>query len=217
MGAGLIDDFIRNILSIPFCPCHFVHTILSNAILSVYHYVHTILSVPFCPLPFCPRTASKQCSWLSSDLSSSSPPTESTRGRRGPVPVIPWQKRTSSCYSLEEEDQFLLLLGRRGLVPVTPWQTRASSCYSLAEEDQFLLLLGRRGPVPVTSWPKRTSSYYSLAEKDQFLLLLGRRGPVPVTPWQKRTDSCNSFLLHTKYGHLQGWGYEFTPKMNYCH
>src|SRR6218665_2234452 len=45
MGAGLIDDFIRNILSVPFYPCHFVHTILSNAILSVYHLVHTILSV----------------------------------------------------------------------------------------------------------------------------------------------------------------------------
>src|SRR6218665_3585901 len=56
MGAGLIDDFIHNILSVPFCPCHFVHTILSNAILSVYYFVHTILSVPFCPLPFCPRT-----------------------------------------------------------------------------------------------------------------------------------------------------------------
>src|SRR6218665_2238911 len=37
---------------VPFCPYHFVHTILSNAILSVYHFVHTILSVPFCPLPF---------------------------------------------------------------------------------------------------------------------------------------------------------------------
>src|SRR6218665_632689 len=56
MGAGLIDDFIRNILAIPLCPYHFVHTILSNTILSVYHFVHTILSVPFCPLPFCPRT-----------------------------------------------------------------------------------------------------------------------------------------------------------------
>src|SRR6218665_514782 len=56
MGVGLIDDFIRNILSIPFCPCHFVHTILSNAILSIYHFVHTILSVPYCPMPFCPRT-----------------------------------------------------------------------------------------------------------------------------------------------------------------
>src|SRR6218665_428048 len=38
-------------------PYHFVRTILSNAILSVYHFfVHTILSVPFCPLPFCPVT-----------------------------------------------------------------------------------------------------------------------------------------------------------------
>src|SRR6218665_2359725 len=52
MGARLIDNFIRNILSVPFCPCHFVNTILSNAILSVYHFVHTILSVPFCPYHF---------------------------------------------------------------------------------------------------------------------------------------------------------------------
>src|SRR6218665_117548 len=57
MGVGLIDDYIRNILAIPFCPYHFVHTILSNTNLSVYHFVHTILSVPFCPLPFCPRTS----------------------------------------------------------------------------------------------------------------------------------------------------------------
>src|SRR6218665_1475192 len=56
MVAGLIDDFICDILSVPFCPFHFVHTILSNTILSVYHFAHTILSVPFCPLPFCPRT-----------------------------------------------------------------------------------------------------------------------------------------------------------------
>src|SRR6218665_1405515 len=58
-GSGinaLIDDFIVKVLSVPFCPYHFVRTILSNAILSVYHFVHTILSVPFCPLPFCPRT-----------------------------------------------------------------------------------------------------------------------------------------------------------------
>jgi len=44
------------VLFVPFCPCHFVHTILSNDILSVYHFAHTILSVPFCLLPFCPRT-----------------------------------------------------------------------------------------------------------------------------------------------------------------
>ena len=56
MGAGLIDDFIRDILSVPFCPFHFLHTILSNTILSLYHFVHTILSVPFCPIPFCPYT-----------------------------------------------------------------------------------------------------------------------------------------------------------------
>src|SRR6218665_1504578 len=56
MGAGLIDDFIRNILALPFCPYHCVHTILSHTILSVYHFVQTILSVPFCPLPFCPVT-----------------------------------------------------------------------------------------------------------------------------------------------------------------
>src|SRR6218665_1739164 len=67
MGAGLIDDFSRNILSVPFCPCHFVHTILSNAILSVYHFVHTILSVPFCPLPFCPRTDLTSGSFMQSN------------------------------------------------------------------------------------------------------------------------------------------------------
>ena len=33
MGAGLIDDFIHNILSIPFCPYHFVR-------------------IPFCPYHF---------------------------------------------------------------------------------------------------------------------------------------------------------------------
>ena len=55
-GSGIDWWLIRNILSVPFCPCHFLHTILSNAILSVYHFVHTILSVPFCPLPYCPRT-----------------------------------------------------------------------------------------------------------------------------------------------------------------
>src|SRR6218665_3326035 len=54
MGAGLIDDFIRSILSVLICSYHFVHAILSNTILSVYHFVRTILSVPFCPLPFCP-------------------------------------------------------------------------------------------------------------------------------------------------------------------
>ena len=58
MGAGLIDDFIRDILSVPFCPYHFVHTILSNTILSVYHFVryhfvryhfvHFVLGLPKC-------------------------------------------------------------------------------------------------------------------------------------------------------------------------
>ena len=52
----LIDDSIGKVLSVPFCPYHFVRTIVSNTILSVYHFVHTILSVPFCPLPLCPRT-----------------------------------------------------------------------------------------------------------------------------------------------------------------
>src|SRR6218665_3416563 len=47
------------ILSVQFCPYHsvqyyfsripFVHTILSNTILPVYH-----LSIPFCPILFCP-------------------------------------------------------------------------------------------------------------------------------------------------------------------
>ena len=40
----LIDDFIDKVLSVPFCPYHFVRTILSNTSLSVYHFVHTILS-----------------------------------------------------------------------------------------------------------------------------------------------------------------------------
>src|SRR6218665_873876 len=47
---------ITTILSVPFCPYHFVHTILSHTILSVYHFARTILSVPFCPVPFCPVT-----------------------------------------------------------------------------------------------------------------------------------------------------------------
>src|SRR6218665_1185173 len=56
MGAGLIDDFIRNILSAPFCPCHFVHTIFSNAIfVRIPFYPYTILSIPFCPRTFSTR------------------------------------------------------------------------------------------------------------------------------------------------------------------
>src|SRR6218665_2403699 len=43
-------------LHIPFCPYHFVHTIFSNTIFSIYHFVHTISSIPFCPIPFCPIT-----------------------------------------------------------------------------------------------------------------------------------------------------------------
>ena len=57
----LIDDSIGKVLSVPSCPYHFVRTIVSNAILSVYHFVHTILSIPFCPLPFCPRTPLTPC------------------------------------------------------------------------------------------------------------------------------------------------------------
>src|SRR6218665_3211516 len=38
MGAGLIYDFIRNILSIPYCPIPFC--------------LYTILSIPFCPYHF---------------------------------------------------------------------------------------------------------------------------------------------------------------------
>ena len=57
MGTGLIDDFIRNILSVPFCPYHFVHTILSDTILSVpfcpYHFVrYHFVCIPFCPYYF---------------------------------------------------------------------------------------------------------------------------------------------------------------------
>jgi len=56
MGARLIDEGLIDDLFVIFCPYHFVHTILSNTILSVYYFVHAILSVPFCPLPFCPVT-----------------------------------------------------------------------------------------------------------------------------------------------------------------
>src|SRR6218665_1683153 len=56
MGAGLIDHFIhvRNILSAPFCPYHFVHIILS--------------------IPFCPRTDQPQCA--SETIFSGGPRTE---------------------------------------------------------------------------------------------------------------------------------------------
>jgi len=50
------------ILSIPFCPYHFVQ----------YLFVHTILSVPFCPLPFYPVTSTSvkllNLSWPMVDL-----------------------------------------------------------------------------------------------------------------------------------------------------
>ena len=51
MGAGLIDDFIRDILSVPFCPYHFVHTIL-HIPFCPYHFIHTTLSIPFCTYHF---------------------------------------------------------------------------------------------------------------------------------------------------------------------
>src|SRR6218665_3558886 len=44
IGAGLIDDFIRNILSIPFCPCHFVQCNFVRIPFCPYHFVRTILS-----------------------------------------------------------------------------------------------------------------------------------------------------------------------------
>src|SRR6218665_3156827 len=47
IGSRLIDDFIRNVLAIPFCPYHFVHTILS-----IPFCPYTILSIPFCPYHF---------------------------------------------------------------------------------------------------------------------------------------------------------------------
>src|SRR6218665_868348 len=43
MGARLIDDFIRNILSVPFCPCHFVQNNFVQ-----YHFFR----VPFFPYHF---------------------------------------------------------------------------------------------------------------------------------------------------------------------
>src|SRR6218665_2405944 len=61
--AGLIDNLIRTILSVPFCPYHFVkyhfvHTILSNTILTIPFCQipfrpYTILSIPFYQIPFC--------------------------------------------------------------------------------------------------------------------------------------------------------------------
>src|SRR6218665_1651267 len=56
-GKGPKSDFFVDVKwmapiqkVLPFCPCHFVHTIFSNTILSVYCFVHTILSVIFCPV-----------------------------------------------------------------------------------------------------------------------------------------------------------------------
>ena len=42
--CSLFYNFIGTVLSMPFFPYHFVRTILSNTILSVYHFIHTILS-----------------------------------------------------------------------------------------------------------------------------------------------------------------------------
>src|SRR6218665_1754683 len=56
LSMGVEFMYCLMILLLKSYPYHFVRTILSNTILSVYHFVHTILSVPFCPLPFCPRT-----------------------------------------------------------------------------------------------------------------------------------------------------------------
>src|SRR6218665_3977822 len=44
MGAGLIDDFIRNILSLPLCPYHFVQCHFVRIPFCPYHFVRTILS-----------------------------------------------------------------------------------------------------------------------------------------------------------------------------
>src|SRR6218665_417090 len=63
MGAGLIDDFIRYILSLPYC----AHAILSIPFCPMPFCPYTILSVPFCPLPFCPRT--HQCPRVEPSLS----------------------------------------------------------------------------------------------------------------------------------------------------
>src|SRR6218665_2011692 len=57
---------------VPFYPCHFVRTILSNTILLVYHFVqYHFARIQFCPLPFCPRTSgSISCSamWIFHDI-----------------------------------------------------------------------------------------------------------------------------------------------------
>src|SRR6218665_1810933 len=73
MEAGLIDDFIRDILSVPFCPYHFFHSILSIAFCP-YHFVryHFVLE----PLKLVEeerslltiiRTRQKLLDWMMSD------------------------------------------------------------------------------------------------------------------------------------------------------
>src|SRR6218665_348675 len=99
-----------------------------------YHFVCAILSIPFCPMPFCPYTilSIPFCPYHFVRYHFVLEPHQSNvhgyhltcpllpllrkvrgaeedqfllfHGRRGPVPVTPWQKRTSSCYFLAEED-----------------------------------------------------------------------------------------------------------------
>src|SRR6218665_702796 len=46
--------YIKKLL--PFCPYHFVHTILSIPYCPIPFCPYIVLSVPFCPLPFSPVT-----------------------------------------------------------------------------------------------------------------------------------------------------------------
>ena len=54
-------------MSVPFCPNYSVHTILSNTILSVYHFyhfVHTILSIPLGVRYYFVRSPLRDCDVL---------------------------------------------------------------------------------------------------------------------------------------------------------
>jgi len=106
---------MRTILSIPF-----FHTILSDTILSVYHFVHTILPVPFCPLPFCPRTdvlmlysmtafsccCHSECNRLGAEESDSTPHN-----------FAPCQRKSNSTYQLVAR-KFLHLIDMQCLLIV---------------------------------------------------------------------------------------------------
>src|SRR6218665_447059 len=101
---------MRTILSIPF-----FHTILSDTILSVYHFVHTILPVPFCPrtdvLMLYSMTAfscccHSECNRLGAEESDSTPHN-----------FAPCQRKSNSTYQLVAR-KFLHLIDMQCLLIV---------------------------------------------------------------------------------------------------